>query len=123
MPPSPVIGARLVRFDDSTATDCIRFLDELICRIDALCAVAVAGVGACTLEWRGPSRAWFDQCHEAAIDRLRRARALARKLIDAILANRAAASARQTELNESARRSVRAADLARFERMSIAPTR
>lgn len=119
--PPPISGARSVRFDDAVAADCIRCLDELIDRIDATAYTTQAGVGDCTAEWRGGSRAWFDASHDAAIDRVRRARASARTLIDAIRANQGAAIARQTDLNGEALRA-RAAEVARFEQLAAAAT-
>lgn len=117
MLPPPRSGARRVRFDEAAAEDCIRFLDELIDRIDAACFTTPAGVGDGTAEWRGATRAWFDASHHAAIDRFRRARRAAQSLIDVIRANQLAATARQEELNHEAhRRSV--AEVARLEQLA-----
>ncbi|MBX3314163.1 MAG: hypothetical protein KF906_07565 [Actinobacteria bacterium] len=122
MPPTPLSGARAVRFDDAVAAACIRHLGELIDRIDATRSAAQAGVGDCTAEWRGASRTWFEASHHGSIDLLQRARAAAQALIDAIRRNQIAADARQEQLDHEARRRD-LAEVARLQQLAESASR
>lgn len=103
MPPTPYPGARVIRFDDRVALDCSHRLDYLAERLEALARIDRDQVGACTAEWRGSSRTWFDRSNEASLAHLRQAANQARVAAADIRANVSVAARLQADLNEQAR--------------------
>lgn len=110
MPPLPYPGARAVRFDDAVALDCSVRLDHLADRLDAVARTEWDRTTACTAEWRGLSRNWFDRINHETLGQLTRAASSVRDAAEALRRNIAVAAARQVELNDQARRATEMAD-------------
>lgn len=114
MPPLPYPGARAVRFDDAAAVDCIRRFEDLADRLDALRRIDHDRLRACTAEWRGVSRHWFDRSNEEAVAAVARAASAARHAAATLRRNISVAERMQTEVNDHARR----ADLVSLARLA-----
>lgn len=113
----PIPGARIVAFDHGAADAAIARTLTLIAELRSLRRVETEAVQAVRVNWKGPSRSYFDDRRSGFRTELDRLNTRLTRLIEELQNQKVRASQLQTDANADELRA-RARDLERLEELA-----